>query len=51
MASRWSHVQTESQPDRSAARAASRKAGHVVDWDHSWSPKRIVIVVAQSRWS
>ena len=41
IASRWSQVQTESQPARSAASAASRKSGHDVCCDQSWSPKRI----------
>src|SRR6185369_17531060 len=41
IASRWSHVQTESQPLASAARAESRNSGHVVCWDQSWAPNRI----------
>ena len=55
IARRWSHVQIESQPASSAARAASRKPGQSVCWDQSWSPNRIVVTVpgcrGQSRWS
>src|SRR6476659_3476901 len=42
MAIRWSHVQIESQPAASAARAASRKPGQSVRCDQSCSPKRVI---------
>ena len=38
IASRWSHVQIESQPAASAASADSRYSGQVVCWGQSWSP-------------
>src|SRR5688500_1774266 len=42
MASRWSQVQTESQPAASAASAASRNPGQYVDCDHSCRPNFVV---------
>src|SRR4029078_6706544 len=45
IASRWSHVQIESQPAASAATAASRTSGHVVDWGQSWRPNRTAGIV------
>ncbi len=41
MASRWSHVQSESQPAASASRAAARKRDQSLACDQSWAPKRV----------
>ena len=42
MASRWSHVQSESQPADSASSAASRKRGQSLACDQSWAPNRVL---------
>src|SRR6266480_1988726 len=46
IASRWSHVQSPSQPATSAASAASRMFGQSEDWDQSWAPNFIRAALA-----